>query len=92
MLALRVPPAVVSLILRHLHPQLKGKIRRGLDALVEDAAVGKALREELAGLRSYRIGRFRIVYREASGGVVEIVAIGPRRTIYQETFRLIQRK
>ena len=91
MLALRVPPAVVSLI-RHLHPKLKGKIRRGLDAIVEDAAVGKALREELGGLRSYRIGKFRIVYREASGGVVEIVAIGPRRTIYQETLRLIKRK
>ena len=82
---------MVSLI-RHLHPQLKGKIRRGLDAVVEDAAVGKALREELAGVRSYRIGRFRIVCREASGGVVEMVAIGPRRTIYQETLRLIKRK
>ena len=54
--------------------------------------LGKALREELAGLRSHRIGKFRIVYREASGGVVEIVAIGPRRTIYEETLRLIKRK
>jgi mRNA interferase RelE/StbE len=89
--ALRVPPAVVSFI-RRLHPRLKGKIRRGLDAIVEDAAVGKALRAELTGLRSYRIGKFRIVYREAAGRVVEIVAIGPRRTIYEETLRLIKRK
>jgi len=48
------------------------------------------LREELKGLSSYRIGRFRIIYRVASNQVIEIVAIGPRRVIYEITYRIVK--
>jgi mRNA interferase RelE/StbE len=61
-----------------------------LDDIVHDPAIGKPLRDELEGLRSCRTGRFRVVYR-AIGTAVEIVAIGPRRTIYQETWRRVRR-
>ena len=54
-------------------------------------AVGKELRDELAGLRSLRVGRLRIVYRVAGRRLIDLVAIGPRRTIYQETLRLLRR-
>mgnify|MGYP006286631777 CR=1 FL=1 len=52
---------------------------------------GKALKNELAGLRSYLVGRVRIVDRLAGECTIEIVAIGPRRTTYEETYRLLRR-
>jgi mRNA interferase RelE/StbE len=47
------------------------------------------LKDELAGLRSFRVSRFRIIYRISARDIIDIVAIGPRRSIYQETYRLI---
>ncbi len=87
---LRVPDDVASLI-RGLHPDLKRRIRTALDHVLADPGVGKTLRDQLAGLRSCRVGRFRIVYRVA-GTVIDIVAIGPRRTIYEETWRRVRRR
>lgn len=86
---LRVPQQVASL-LRGLHPELKRRVRAGLDRLVADASAGKALRGELAGLRSLRVGRIRVVYRETASAI-DIVAVGPRERIYEETLRLIRR-
>ena len=86
---LRVPGDVASLI-QGLHPDLKRKLRAALDAIIADPSVGKALRHELAGLRSYRIGQFRLVYRVA-GSIIEIVAVGPRASIYEETWRRVRR-
>src|SRR5438105_827068 len=88
---LRIPPALVALI-RGLHPQLKRKVRSGLDEIVEDAAAGKTLRDELSGLRSHRLGRFRIIYRQPTHGWFRMVAMGPRRTISERPFRGIKRK
>jgi len=79
-------------LVRGLHPELKRKVRAGLDLIRTDPASGKALHDELAGLRSLRVGRFRLIYRVAARRVIELVAIGPRRTIYAETLRLLRRK
>ena len=87
---LRVPDDVASLI-RGLHPDLKRRVRSALDDVLTDPGIGKALRDELAGLRSCRVGRFRIVYRVVMT-VIEVVAIGPRRTIYAETWRRVRRR
>ncbi len=89
---LRVPDNIVSLI-RSLHPQLKRKVRAALQSIQPDASAGKALKkDELAGLRSVRVGRFRIVYRVVSGPYIDIVAIGPRQRIYAETYRILRRE
>ncbi len=88
---LRVSGNLAELV-RGLHPELKRKVRAGLDLIRTDPAPGKALHDELAGLRSLRVGRFRIIYRVAARRVIELVAIGPRRTIYEETLRLLRRK
>ena len=85
---LRVPDDVAALI-RGLHPDLKRRVRSALSDIVDDPAVGKLLRDELAGLRSCRVSRFRIVYRVGSA-TIEVVAVGPRRTIYQETWRWVR--
>lgn len=87
---LKIPDDIAALI-RGLHPDLKRRVRAALADIVDDPNVGKPLRQELAGLRSLRISRLRIIYR-AAGNMVEIVAVGPRRTIYEETWRRMRRR
>jgi hypothetical protein len=57
-----------------------------------DPDIGKPLKDEHKGLNSYRVGRFRIIYRLSSKGTIEIVAIGPRRIIYELTYRLVRKE
>ena len=66
----------------HLPPSIKKRAAEGLDEIRADPHSGKALSEELEGYRSYRAGTFRIIYRE-QGPLIEIRAVGPRKTIYQ---------
>jgi mRNA interferase RelE/StbE len=87
---LRVSADVARLI-QNLHPDLKRKVRDALEQIVADPHSGKALKDDLEGLRSFRVGRFRIVYRIATGKRIELVAIGPRAVIYEETYRRIAR-
>jgi hypothetical protein len=42
----------------------------------------RKLRDELAGLGSYRVARSRVIYR-IRGSMVQIVALGPRADIYE---------
>lgn len=88
---LRVPDEVAALI-RGCHPQLKRKIKAGLGQILTEPESGKSLREELTGLRSFRISRFRIVYSVSSKHIIDIIAIGPRKPIYEETYRIIKKE
>ena len=87
---LRVPDDMAELI-RNMHPHLKKKIKASLRTILADYNSGKALKEELLGLRSFRVSQFRIIYRLASDNIIEIIAIGPRARIYEETFRIISK-
>ena len=87
----RVPDEIVTLI-RGCHPQLKRKIRAGLKHIVIEPEIGKSLKDELEGLRSLRISRFRIIYRISSKQIIDVVVIGPRKTIYEETYRIIKKE
>jgi len=69
-------------ILTHLPPELKHRVKTALRSLAADPYQAKELQEELAGLRSYRVGRTRLIFR-VTGFVIEIVAFGPRSTIYE---------
>ena len=86
---LRVPDEVADLV-RGMHPTLKRKTRASLKTILADPSSGKALKDQLAGLRSFRAGTFRIIYR-MKRNVIEVVAIGPRERIYEETYRLLKR-
>ena len=88
---LRMPDEIVALI-RDCHPQLKRKIRAGLWHIVTEPESGKSLKDELEGLKSFRISRFRIIYRISSKQTIDIVAVGPRKTIYEETYRIIKKE
>ena len=88
---LRVPDEIVALI-RGCHPRLKRKIRAGLQHIVTDPESGKSLKDDLESLKSYRISRFRIIYRISSKQTIDVVAVGPRKTIYEETYRIIRKE
>ena len=88
---LKVPDSVAEVI-RNLHPHLKKKIKASLQSIITDPYLGKALKDELAGMRSFRVSRFRIIYRVSDQKLIEIIAIGPRECIYEDTFRLLKRK
>lgn len=84
---LRVPDKVAELV-RHLHPELKSAVKAAITEILEDPLCGKALKDELDSLRSYRIKKFRIIYL-IERKWIDIVTIGPRKRIYEETFRII---
>ena len=86
---LRVPDDVAA-VLKKLHPVIKSHIRSGLRTILHGPYSGKALKDELKGLRSYRVKRYRyrIIYRvRLRKQHIDIITIGPRRIIYEETFR-----
>ena len=85
---LKMPDAMRELI-RHLHPAMKQKVRVALAEILENPGCGKTLRGEIQGLRSFRVSKFRIIYRVIAL-VIEVIALGPRRNIYEETLRLLQ--
>jgi mRNA interferase RelE/StbE len=85
---LRIPAALVALI-RDLHPQIKRKLRGALEAIAANPRCGKPLKEELAGLWSLRVGKFRVIYRVTAARHIDLIAFGPRERIYEETHRLI---
>jgi mRNA interferase RelE/StbE len=86
---LRIPDNVAKLV-RGIHPHLKRKIKASFRLILSNPNERKALKDELAGLRSFRVSRFRIIYR-VQKNVVEIVAIGPRERIYEETFLILKK-
>ncbi len=85
-------PEEVARVVRSLHPELKRKVRSSLQVILNQPEVGKALKDELAGLRSFRVGKFRIIYRMSSKSQIDLVALGPRVRIYEETYRMLRKE
>ena len=90
MYKIRVPHRVRELV-REMHPDLKRKIKASMKIVLSNPNEGKALKDELAGLRSFGVGRLRIIYR-VERNVIEIVAVGPRERIYEETFLILKKE
>ena len=74
------------------HPLLKKKIRAALHEITTDPHAGKLLKDELKGLWSYRMKRIRIIYRFTSKKYIDIIAVGPRKSIYEETYKFLKKK
>jgi mRNA interferase RelE/StbE len=85
-----IVPRDIRELTRKTHPVLK-KLRASLKMILSEPNSGKPLMDELSGLRSLRVSSFRIIYRVRSTGEIELVTIGPRERIYEETFLLIQK-
>jgi mRNA interferase RelE/StbE len=87
-----VVPKKIQEFIRKMHPDLKKKVRASLGIIMSEPGSGKAFMDELSGLRSFRVSSFRIIYRIADIERIELVAIGPRKRIYEETRRILRRK
>jgi mRNA interferase RelE/StbE len=88
-----LPPDVAKFI-AHLPPGVKRAVKAGIRALAVDPNVGDPLHGELEGSFKYRVRRYRIVYQiDKRARVIRIVAVGHRRSIYEELAeRLKERK
>ena len=87
---LRIPDSLVEL-LRGMHPHLKRKIKASLQLILSNPNEGKALKNDLAGLRSFRVSRFRIIYRIGKN-IIKIIAVGPRERVYEETLLILKKE
>lgn len=77
--------------LRKLDPQILRRVRRALIELQSDAERGKPLQLTLKGLRSWRTGDFRIVYRVRRRSIeILVVALGHRRDVYDRVRKLME--
>jgi len=73
-----------------LDPGTRNKVRAAVDELAKDPLQGKPLSFTLKGLRSWRTGDWRIIYRaEAEKVVVVVVTVGHRRDVYERVRRLL---
>lgn len=88
---LNVPDEIARLI-RSLNPDLKRKVKSSLRMILDEPESRKALKNEFADLMSFRVGKFRIIYRVFSGSLIDLVAIGPRVRIYEETYRILRKE
>lgn len=75
-----------------MHPSLKKRVKASLKMILSDTYLGKDLIGELSGLRSFKVSSFRIIYRIKDPKRIELIAIGPRERIYEETFRTVQKE
>jgi len=80
----------VAEVVRRLPPDIKAQIKSALRAIAADPELGVPLQRELAGLREFRVRRFRVVYEVATRQhLLRIVAVGHRRSVYDDlTFHL----
>jgi mRNA interferase RelE/StbE len=85
-------PIEIQRLIRKMHPDLKRKLRASLNLIASDPSSGKVLFDELEGLRSFRVSSFRVIYKIADPKRIEIIAIGPRRQIYEETVRILRKQ
>lgn len=87
-----IPPHVADVI-RSLHPDLKQLIKSAIRAIAADPECGGPLQRALDGLRKYRVRRFRIVYAvHQKTRVIRLMAVGHRRSVYEELTEQIRRK
>lgn len=76
--------------IRKLDPGTRNKVRAAVDELSKDPLQGKPLSFTLKGLRSWRTGDWRIIYKaEAERVVVVVVTVGHRRDVYEKVRRLL---
>ena len=77
--------------LRRLAPLPKKTLRRALRELERDPSFGEPLERELAGLHKLTVKHYRIIYRIVKERrEIQVIAIGPRKTIYLDLLELLK--
>ena len=78
-------------LLSRLPPENKKMIKEGLKALSQSPDSGSDLQEELSGFKSYKLKRFRVIYKLTEDNIIRIYYIGHRRDVYEQFQTLLQR-
>ncbi len=67
-----------------LNPDVKKSLKTALEELSITPYLGKELQENLNGFRSYRVLRYRIIFKaDTHNKMIVVWAIGHRRDIYE---------
>ena len=79
-------------LLKNFHLESKKIIKAALIELRQNPFLGDDLQEELAGFKSYKSKRYRILYNlNDNESVIQVYYIGHRKDIYDQ-FRLLLNK
>jgi mRNA-degrading endonuclease RelE of RelBE toxin-antitoxin system len=85
---IRFTPEASRLVSR-LSPETKQLIKDALKTLQKNPFLGDDLHEELAGFKSFKPKRYRILYAvDEEKATIDIYHIGHRRDVYEQ-FRLL---
>jgi mRNA-degrading endonuclease RelE of RelBE toxin-antitoxin system len=80
----RFTPQAAKLISK-VHPEIKKMVRSALEELRKNPFSGDDLQEELSGFKSYKPGRYRILYKfNADDNSVDVYYVGHRRDVYEQ--------
>ena len=76
--------------IERLDPAVRRRILAALQKLREEPERGKPLQMTLRGLRSWRTGDYRVVYRVIESRIeILVVAIGHRREVYERLRKML---
>ena len=90
-LRVRFTPEAAELLSK-FHPENKKQIKAAIKELRQDLHSGGDLEEELSGFKSYKMKRYRILYKlNEAENVIEVYYVGHRRDVYDQ-FRLLLNK
>ena len=68
--------------LRKHNKDMHRRVKKTIKKLLDDPTRGKPLKGPLAGIRSERVGGFRIKYK-IKGNVVKLISLDPRGGAYR---------
>ena len=76
--------------IKRLDPAVRRRMLAALRKLLADPERGKPLQLVLEGLRSWRTGDYRIVYRVIESRIeILVVAVGHRRDVYERLKKML---
>ena len=79
-------------LLSKLHPDNKKLIKIGLKELAKNPDTEGNLQEELSGFKSYKLRRYRIIYKMMEEQkAIHIYYIGHRSDVYEQFQHLLKR-
>ena len=71
-------------LLAYFHPDIKKNLKGALKELKMNPSLGKYLKQDLAGFQTYRLKRYRIIYKTINKSkTVRVYYIGHRRDVYE---------
>ena len=79
-------------LLPALHPDTKKLIRDSLEELKKNPFLGKNLQQDIAGFQSFRLRRYRIIYRtDIKTRTITVYFVGHRRNVYESFAEIMSR-